>query len=109
MSTSRRQFIKRSAVFAIPIIIPAAARGADGTIAPSNRVVVGAVGWGMQGPGNTRSTMGLDNAQVLAVCDLDKNHLASAKKTVDEFYKNTDCAALSDYQELMARDRKSVV
>jgi predicted dehydrogenase len=103
MSTSRRQFIKRSAVFAIPVIIPAAARGADGTVAPSNRITVGSVGWGMQGPGNTKSTMGLPNAQVLAVCDLDKNHLASAKKTVDEFYKNTDCAALSDYQELMAR------
>jgi predicted dehydrogenase len=103
MSTSRRQFIKQSAVFAIPIIIPAAARGADGNVAPSNRMVVGAVGWGMQGPGNTTSTMGLDNAKVVAVCDLDKNHLAAAKGKVDEFYKNTDCAAYSDYLELMAR------
>ena len=103
MSTSRRQFIKQSAVFAIPIIIPAAARGADGNVAPSNRMVVGAVGCGMQGPGNTTSTMGLDNAKVVAVCDLDKNHLAAAKGKVDEFYKNTDCAAYSDYLELMAR------
>lgn len=103
MSTSRRQFIKQSAVFAIPIIIPAAARGADGNVAPSNRMVVGAVGWGMQGPGNTTSTMGLDNAKVVAVCDLDKNHLAAAKGKVDEFYKNTDCAAYSDYLELIAR------
>ena len=100
MSTSRRQFIKQSAVFAIPIIIPAAARGADGNVAPSNRVVVGAVGWGMQGPGNTASTMGLDNAKVVAVCDLDKNHLAAAKGKVDEFYKNTDCAAYSDRARL---------
>ncbi len=103
MKTSRRHFIKQSAVFAIPVIIPAAARGADGTVAPSNRVTVGAVGWGMQGPGNTASTMGLPNAQVVAVCDLDKNHLSDAKRTVDEFYKNTDCAAYSDYLELMAR------
>ncbi len=103
MNTSRRQFIKQSAVFAIPVIIPAAARGADGTVAPSNRVTVGAVGWGMQGPGNTASTMGLPNAQVVAVCDLDKNHLSDAKRSVDEFYKNTDCAAYADYLELMAR------
>jgi len=103
MSTSRRQFIKKSAVFAIPVIIPASARGADGTVAPSNRVTVGAVGWGMQGPGNTQSTMQLDNAKVLAVCDLDKNHLAQAKQSVDGFYKNTDCAAYANYQELMAR------
>ncbi len=103
MSTSRRQFIKQSAVFAVPVLIPAAARGADGTTAPSNRVTVAAVGWGMQGPGNTQSTMGLPNAQVVAVCDLDKNRLAAAKKTVDEFYKNTDCAATADYQEIMAR------
>lgn len=103
MSNSRRQFIKKSALFAVPVIIPAAARGADGTTAPSNRVTVGAVGWGMQGPGNTRSTMGLPNAQVVAVCDVDKNHLAAAKQTVDENYKNQDCAAYADYQELMAR------
>ncbi len=103
MSTSRRQFIKQSAVFAIPIIIPAAARGADGKVAPSNRITVGSVGWGMQGPGNTNSTMGLDNAKVLAVCDLDQKHLASAKQSVDKFYSNTDCAAYADYQEMMAR------
>jgi predicted dehydrogenase len=103
MSTSRRQFIKQSAVFAIPVIIPAAARGADGKVAPSNRITVGSVGWGMQGPGNTNSTMGLDNAKVLAVCDLDKKHLASAKQSVDKFYNNTDCAAYADYQEMMAR------
>lgn len=103
MSTSRRQFLKKSAVFAVPIIIPAAARGADGAVAPSNRVTVAAVGWGMQGPGNTQSTMALPNAQVVAVCDLDKDHLKQALDSVNGFYKNTDCKAYADYKEMFAR------
>ena len=39
---------------------------------------MGVVGWGMQGPGNTDAFLGLNDCQVVAACDLDKNHLQQA-------------------------------
>src|SRR5437870_1873846 len=51
---SRRRFIAATAAaVAAPTIIPASALGKDDQPAPSERIVVGIVGWGMMGPGNT--------------------------------------------------------
>ncbi|HBE41212.1 MAG TPA: gfo/Idh/MocA family oxidoreductase, partial [Bacteroidales bacterium] len=52
--TSRREFIRRSVViaagaFVIPEIIPSPAMGMGGRTAPSDRVVIGAIGTGSQG------------------------------------------------------------
>jgi predicted dehydrogenase len=41
---------------------------------------------------------------VVAVCDLDKNHLQNAVDTVNDHYQNKSCAAYHDYREMMARD-----
>lgn len=71
--------------------------------APSNRVTLGVVGWGMQGPGNTDAFLGIKECQVVAACDLDQNHLNAAVNTINERYHNKDCKAYHDYRELMAR------
>ena len=63
----------------------------------------GAIGWGMQGPNNTRSLMAQDDCQVVAACDLDKKHLATAVKEINEHYQNQDCRGYHDYRELLAR------
>ena len=57
----------------------------------------------MQGPGNTNSFLAEPDCQVVAACDLDKNHLDAALKKINEHYKNNDCKAYHDYRELMAR------
>lgn len=101
--TSRRQFIKKSAALAVPIIIPASARGADGTVAPSNRIVMGTVGWGMQGPGNTHSLMNHPEVQMVAACDVDSRHLKSAVDAINNKYGNKDAKGYRDYREMMAR------
>ena len=88
------------AAMAAPAIVPSCVLGAD---APSKKIVVGVVGWGMQGPGNTDSFLHQPDCQVVAACDLDKNHLAQAVNKVNEFYKNQDCKAYHDYREMMAR------
>ena len=59
----------------MPTFIPATALGRDGRPAPSERITMGVVGWGMQGPGNTNELLGLKDCQVVAACDMDKNHL----------------------------------
>lgn len=86
-----------------PTIIPSSALGLGGKTAPSNRITMGVVGWGMQGPGNTRAFLSLEDCQVVAACDLDKNHLRSAVDTINDHYQNKDCKAYDDYRDLMAR------
>ena len=103
MKTSRRNFLKATSALAFPTIIPASAIGADGTVAPSNRITMGAVGWGMQGPGNIGAFMNVPGCQVIAACDLDKRHLEQAVNAINSKNGNKDCAAIKDYRELMAR------
>ena len=101
---SRRQFLAATGLaLAAPTIIPSSALGRQGKTAPSERVTLAAVGWGMQGPGNTEAFMGLKNCQVVAICDLDKNHLKQAEDKINGHYKNKDCKTYHDYRELMAR------
>ena len=101
---TRRQFITASSAALIaPMIVPSRVLGGEGKTAPSERITMGVVGWGMQGPGNTHGFLTQKDCQILAACDLDKQHLAQAVDTVNGHYKNKDCKAYHDYRELMAR------
>jgi predicted dehydrogenase len=101
---SRRRFIAATGfAVAAPTIIPASVLGRGAQAAPSERVTLGVVGWGMQGPGNTDAFLKLKDCQVVAACDLDKNHLDAAVNTINGHYGNKDCKAYHDYHQLMAR------
>jgi len=100
----RRQFLKAAgAAIVLPTILPGCVTGRSGKTAPSNKINLGVVGWGMQGPSNTKSFLVEDDCRVVAACDLDKNALQAALDTVNEHYGNQDCAAYHDYREMMAR------
>jgi hypothetical protein len=104
-SFSRRRFLKvAGASIVLPTILPGSIFGRAGNVAPSNRITLGVVGWGMMGPGNTQSFLYQDDCQVVAACDLDQDHLADAVKTINGKYQNQDCKAYHDFRELMARD-----
>ena len=67
------------AAMALPTIIPSSALGADGAVAPSNRIVMGFIGVGSQGTGDMRGFLSHDVAQMVAVCDVDADNLKRAK------------------------------
>lgn len=103
---SRRAFLRRTtATFAVaPLIIPAGVLGADGTVAPSNRITVGFIGTGDHGTNwNLSYYLRLPAARVIAVCDVDSRRMQRAKETVDERYKSEDCFATGDFREILAR------
>ncbi|HEY3915373.1 MAG TPA: Gfo/Idh/MocA family oxidoreductase [Verrucomicrobiae bacterium] len=110
---SRRRFIAvtgaASAAVALPTFIPASALGRDGHTAPSGRVVVGIVGWGMIAPQNTNGLMDLKDCQVVASCNIDKKHLKKSLDTINGHYKNNDCAHYHDYKEMISRPDIDVV
>ena len=100
-SFTRRDFVKAAGAAAL---LPGTAWGAAGRTAASNRITVGVIGWGMQGPSNTKALLSQDDCQVVAACDLDKGPLQQAVDTVNQHYGNTDCKPYHDYRELMARE-----
>lgn len=101
---SRRRFLATTAtVLAVPTVVPASVLGAEGQPAPSNRITMGVVGWGMQGPGNTSAFLNEKDCQVVAACDVHKLRLEAAVGTVNKKYGNQDCQRYHDYRELMAR------
>jgi predicted dehydrogenase len=106
---SRRRFLRSAAgasvgALGFPYIVSSSALGQGGAVAPSERVVIGCIGVGSQGSGNMRGFLGKKGAQVVAVCDVDRNHVNNAKATVDKRYGNADCKIYSDFRELIARD-----
>ena len=101
---NRRQFLAATGLaLAAPTVLPASVFGRQGKPAPSGRITLGVVGWGMQGPGNTAAFLNETDCQVVAACDLDKNHLQQALDKINGHYGNQDCKGYADYRELMAR------
>ena len=98
---TRRRFLQSAAGAAAVAASPfARAR----RVPPSNRITIGVIGWGMMGPANTKSFLGFDDCQVVAACDIEKNHLRTAVDTINTHYGNNDCAAIHDYHELISRN-----
>lgn len=99
---TRRSFLRGTAALAaFPAIIPASVIGAN---PPSERIVMGALGVGSMGQGDVRGFLGKSNVQMVAVCDVDRNHLAATKKIVDDHYGNPDCRTYGDFRDLLARE-----
>lgn len=101
-SVSRRTFVRASAAaLGFPTIIPARVLGAD---APSKKITVGMIGVGSHGfDVNLASYLRQPDARVLMVCDVDRRYLLRAQRSVNTKYANEDCAATTDFRELLAR------
>jgi predicted dehydrogenase len=101
---NRRQFLKVAGTAAV---LPVAARGyaSQSTKTPANnRINLGVIGMGWQGPGNTQAFLASQDCQVVAACDIDANHLAAAVKMINDANGNEDCKSYHDYRELLARE-----
>ena len=109
-NVSRRDFLRTSAigvagVFVAPSIVPSSVFGVN---APSNRILVGAIGCGRQGRGVMTSIMRNADTRITAVCDLDSVRLAEAKQltesTTEKLLKtpHTGVKMYDDYRELIA-------
>ncbi|MBT1695624.1 Gfo/Idh/MocA family oxidoreductase [Fulvivirgaceae bacterium PWU4] len=113
-SLSRRAFIRKTtkgaivsslALSGIPTIVPASVFGKN---APSNRINIGAIGTGRISRGHDMpGVWKYDQAQIVAVCDLDSNRANDAKLLVNEFYtKKTGkpfdgVKVYTDYRQLL--------
>jgi len=106
-SLSRRELVRAALVtgsaFAIPSVVPASAMGRGGAVAPSERIVLGAIGIGPRGRDVLRSMLAEQDVQFVAICDVRADRRESVKAMADARYGNKDCAMVRDLRELLAR------
>jgi predicted dehydrogenase len=106
---NRRCFLKKAAGISIaamgfPYVVASSALGKAGSVAPSERIVMGCIGVGGQGTGNMRGFLGKSEAQVVAVCDVIESRRQNAKGIVDRRYGDEGCATYSDFRDVLARE-----
>jgi predicted dehydrogenase len=102
----RREFLKGLAggmVAGFPAIVPSSALGRDGFVAPSETIVVGAIGVGRQGSGDMRGFLSQPDVRVAAVCDVQQANRERAETAVNNRYGDKGCATYGDFRELLAR------
>lgn len=106
MTLTRRDFLRRTAIAAgavgLPCIIPSSALGRGGSVAPSERIVMGGIGMGGRGSYDLGWILTEPDVQWVAVCDPVKGRREAAKNVVDKKYGNTDCAAYSDMRQFLS-------
>jgi predicted dehydrogenase len=107
---SRRGFLKRTTQIAgvsiaFPYIVPSSALCKGGRVAASERITIGFIGVGGHGRAvNLTNFLGNSDAQAVAVCDVDKNHMNIARDMVNKKYGNKDCATYRDFRRIIERD-----
>jgi len=105
ISTNRRQFLKTTALtFGIPTFIPASALGRDGHVAPSNRIVIGAIGIGPRGRQVLSCFLKEKDVQFVAIADVQESRRETVRRMVLRAYDRDDCVKYRDMDELLARD-----
>ena len=130
-SINRRQFLSKAAGIAVgtisfPYVVPSSVLGKGGSVAPSNRIVMGCIGLGGQGTHNMKMFMRSPEVQMVAVCDVEaqssnyhggstagreparmivKGHYAKQKPA--GAYKG--CDSYNDFRELLASDNIDAV
>ena len=101
---SRRNFLKTAtAAIVAPCFIPATSLGGQGTVPPSDRIVMGAIGSGGKGQHNSAAFFRNKQVQFVAVCDVDQKHLETGVAQVNKHYGNQDCRGFTDFRELLER------
>ena len=95
---TRRHLIKYAAAASLPLFLPARIFGAD---APSKKVNIGLIGHGWQGGINLDSFLAVNECRVVAVCDVDENHLTGAVAKVNQKYNDQSCKKYADFRDLI--------
>lgn len=102
MKISRRKAIKLlagtgGAGLAGSFIVPSRLLAADGAAAPSNKVILAAIGTGSRGPGDIAELVKLPDVQFAAVCDVDLVRARQSAKRLGLDEKNI----YQDYRRLL--------
>ncbi len=101
---TRRQFLKMSAAFAAPLFVSGAVLGLEpGTVAPSNRLIMGGIGVGNRGRGVLGAFLNFPEVQFVMDADVQRTRREIVKKMVDDHYGNSDCKMTPEMYDVLDR------
>ena len=104
-TTSRRQFLKTAALtVGMPTIIPSSVLGKNGSVAPSNRIVMGAIGIGPRGRQVLNCFLKQSDVQFVAIADVQAERRETVRRMANRQYGNEDCDKYRDMYEVLGRD-----
>lgn len=95
----RRQFIKQSTYASLGLLMLPGRKKA----APSDRVRVAHIGLGGMGLNHLKWFQALPEAEIVALCDLDQQHLAEAHKTLLSLQPGAKPDTYADFRQLLER------
>jgi predicted dehydrogenase len=108
---SRRDFVRTTGTGALGVaahwLIPSRALGLGGAVAPSNRITLGVIGTGTMGGIDIANFLGLDDVEIVALCDVDRGHIQATRKLIFDYYGRVGRTGhiddYRDFRELLAR------
>lgn len=111
-SSSRKEFLKKSALgIASFTIVPRFVLGGKGFTAPSDKITIGFIGNGKQGTILANPFIPLNEAQIVANCDVDSVKRTKFKEWVEMKYAEatgsesySGVTAYHEYEEIISRD-----
>src|SRR5690606_22153218 len=98
--SSRREFIKKSMIASSVLIVPRHVLGGVGFTAPSDQLVIAAIGAGGKGASDILNASVKGRERVQALCDVDFS--GSAKKSVENFPK---AKRYADYRIMLDQEK----
>ena len=103
---TRRELMKRSATaaasVALPTIVASSALGKDGAVAPSDRIVLGAIGIGGRGGYVLSWMMHEPYVQFAAICDIRRTRREHVRNLAERKFGKGTCAMYRDLREFLA-------
>ncbi len=96
----RREFLKRSAAGALGLsILPnLISRGA-----PSDRLRIAHIGLGGMGNQHMKWFAALPQVEIVALCDVDKDHLSRTLQSLKQLHPNTQAKTYEDFRHILDR------
>ena len=104
---SRRQMLGRTAGAGAAVLLPAAVRaaamGRHGVVAPSDKIVLGAIGIGGRGQHVLSDMMSQPDVRFVAICDVREERRQAVKRLADGAYGDSACATYRDLRDILTR------
>ena len=105
---NRRRFMGATvgalSAVAVPSLIPGKALGLNGTVAASERIVMGGLGIGPRGRTDLNAFLKNVEVQFVAVADAQAARRQAVKEMVDKHHQNNDCQTYRNMFDVLLRD-----
>ncbi len=102
----RREFLKRTSVMAVPLLVPSGVLAAPGRPGANDRIAVALIGSGYRARDLIKESPA--DLRLVAVADCDRRQIAEYLKVVGKFASpvvDAKCAQYQDYRQMLAREK----